>query len=709
MEQVISSALFEKFPEAKMIIDELVSKEAELKLTDSVLYFGFPKFYGYEEVDNVPDLLLLSKSHGLFVLRFDNESPLKFLSLVENQIDDLYSLIFSRLNESRALRARRGQIIFPCETFLYETPGCRDKKSESIVTSIESIIDILKKMETSFHNLLSDEQFLECRAILEGTKALAEKTNRIYNEEYEDSKAFILEKLEAEIKTFDFQQRASAISIIEGPQRIRGLAGSGKTVVLAMKAAHIHMTEPNAIILFTFYTKSLYDHVKNLITLFYRHFKKIDPNWTKLQIKHAWGGKGVDGVYYSACVNNGVPPTSFKEAQRFNYQKPFDYICEELVKANIVRPLYDYVLIDEAQDIPVYFFRLVYQLTKGERDKKNIIWGYDELQNIFKVKSRTPRELFGSDEEDSDIINLDRSIQNLPTYLKNDIVLKKCYRNPLPILISAHALGFGIYNDENSPPVQMLESREHWEDLGYNVVSGTFEVGTDVVIERPAHNSPLSISRYCGVEEILQYYTAKNFEDEKEWIIQQIRLLLENGLQPEDILVIALDDKNARDYFKSITKMLLRENIFVNNVLLNPYNSTYFKKEGTVTLSTIHRAKGNESSAVIVIGIDALYFSRNSRFSRNKIFTAFTRAKAFLRISGIGEGAEYFFHEIDEALKNSPQLKFKQPSRDEVEMLQRDISDRTKKIEELKETFNRELDFIGLSEEEKEQFFKDNL
>ena len=34
-------------------------------------------------------------------------------------------------------------------------------------------------------------------------------------------------------------------------------------------------------------------------------------------------------------------------------------------------------------------------MAKGARDRKSIIWAYDELQNIFNVKLRTPEELFG--------------------------------------------------------------------------------------------------------------------------------------------------------------------------------------------------------------------------------------------------------------------------------------------------------------------------
>lgn len=544
---------------------------------------------------------------------------------------------------------------------------------------------------------------------MEGTKALTSSEQRELKEGDTSSKAYILSKLEDEIKNFDFEQRASAISIIDGPQRIRGLAGSGKTIVLAMKAAHIHLTEPTKKILVTFYTKSLYEHVKNLITRFYRHFKKVDPDWSMLNIKHAWGGSGIDGVYYSSCVDNGIPTIRFKEAKEANPSNPFDYVCAQSLKKNYsIKKSYDYVLIDEAQDMPVNFFKLIYRLTKGERDFKNIIWGYDELQNIFKVKTRSPKELFGLDEDGEDCIDLDRASRHLPRYLENDIILKKCYRNPRDILIAAHALGFGVYK-ENNMPVQGLEDQAHWEDLGYIVKSGNFDIGSQVVVERPDKNSPLSILKYEAQAELLQHYKAKSMIDEADWIVSNICDFIKEGLKPEDIMVIALDDRRARRYFSDITEKLSKISIQANNILLNPYGSKSFIKKEYVTLSTIHRAKGNEAAAILIVGIDALYYERNSKFGRNKIFTAFTRAKAWLRVSGVGSQAEYFFDEIDRAISKTPCIEFIQHNPEDIETLQRDLSNQKQALKRLRDQMEEQMDMLNVSEEDKVNFFKGEI
>ena len=69
-----------------------------------------------------------------------------------------------------------------------------------------------------------------------------------------NSKGAIIKQIEKEIANLDEWQKKAAFEIPEGPQRIRGLAGSGKTVVLALKAAYLHSQHPEWTIAITFYT-----------------------------------------------------------------------------------------------------------------------------------------------------------------------------------------------------------------------------------------------------------------------------------------------------------------------------------------------------------------------------------------------------------------------------------------------------------------------
>lgn len=94
--------------------------------------------------------------------------------------------------------------------------------------------------------------------------------------------------------------------------------------------------------------------------------------------------------------------------------------------------------------------------------------------------------------------------------------------------------------------------------------------------------------------------------------------------------------------------------------------------EGRITLTTVHKAKGNEGFAVHVVGADAV-FGYPSKSNRNRLFTAMTRAKGWLRVTGVGSAATNLVQEIDSAKKNSPYLRFKYPSASDLELMKRDL------------------------------------
>ncbi|MGZ8996644.1 MAG: hypothetical protein ACXW3P_09170, partial [Rhodospirillales bacterium] len=81
---------------------------------------------------------------------------------------------------------------------------------------------------------------------LEGAKALGRSVRRRVDDPAKKPAAAALSNLEEEIARFDSQQRYVALTNLACPQRIRGLAGSGKTVILAMKAALAHIEKPSA-------------------------------------------------------------------------------------------------------------------------------------------------------------------------------------------------------------------------------------------------------------------------------------------------------------------------------------------------------------------------------------------------------------------------------------------------------------------------------
>lgn len=78
---------------------------------------------------------------------------------------------------------------------------------------------------------------------------------------------------------------------------------------------------------------------------------------------------------------------------------------------------------------------------------------------------------------------------------------------------------------------------------------------------------------------------------------------------------------------------------------------------------------------------------------------SFTRTKAWLRVSGWGDKANYFFREIEESLLNAPSLIFEVPNIEEIETIQRDLDSKSSEIYKLHQMVG-ELRDQGFSEEE---------
>lgn len=650
--------------QALTFINHIKSVEAQLKLTDSNLYYDFPIFKDFDGDILISQLLVVSKNHGILAISFDNSESIDILEKQENLITDieqLHSIIFSRLLRNKSLRQSKTELIFPITSFIFNSNLKEDTEIDEItcISNFGSLETFLKSLETT---KIGTDVYSELIATIEGAKGLLKAKERP-NIDESKVKGITATAIEKEINSFDEFQKKAFINEIIGPERVRGLAGSGKTVVLALKAAITHLRNPEANIVYTFYTKSLYQHIQRLITRFYRQYDDKDPDWEKLKIVHAWGSSTNNGIYYEACERNQIPFLSFSQASSKNPVNPFDYACKEILSAPKIETIYDYIFIDEGQDFPESFIKLCLRLCNNGR----IVWAYDELQTIFQAK--TPGI---------------ETVLDGTTYkgLEEDIILYKCYRNPREVLVTAHAVGFGIYGDKI---VQMLDEKDYWQDIGYKIVKGDFKEGEQIVIERPKENSLETISNHFKKEEIVRVNTYKDYSGEVHQCVKNILEDLNLGLLPDDILVVVVDDRNAKKYLNDIQSLLAHAKVKSNNIHADKFSIKDFSIEGHVTLSTIHKAKGNEAYSVHVLGTDSLYSLEPTIRERNLMFTAITRTKGWVSISGIGDAALKWELEIKKALEKCPNIEFKYPSKKELSIMKRDIQEKaTRKSKQAK-------------------------
>ncbi len=646
------------------------------------LFIGYP-IIGTSEGRYSIDALWISPDKGLVI--FDLVEGTNPGGYSQRQ-DDAANKLEAKLKTHSEL-VRRRKLLVPIHTLSF-APGMNDGEKYAVegypLKSPGTLEEALKDFQWP------DRTEDSCEAVLSAIQNIStirkSKTKRIVMKE--DSRGAKLKRLEDSIATLDNLQGKAVIETVDGVQRIRGLAGSGKTIVLALKAAYLHAQHPNWRIAVTFNTRSLKGQFRRLITNFSIEQTGEEPDWDNLRILSAWGAPGGserDGIYHEFCRAHDVEYFDFRTARNtFGSGNEFSGACERaLGPVREKKPFYDAILVDEAQDFPTGFLRLCYEFLN---DRKRLVYAYDELQNLSGVSMLPPEEIFGKNLDDSPRVQLDTSSPSGP---RHDIILEKCYRNSLPVLVTAHALGFGIYRHPPKPDalglVQMFDHPHLWEEIGYRRKSGELKDGSDVVLYRTEESSPKFLEEHSSKDDLIQFIFFENEETQAEWVAEAIRTNLEaDELRHDDIVVINPDPLTTRERVGPIRRRLLDVGINSHLAGVDTDPDIFFPSGGaSVTFTGIYRAKGNEAGMIYIINAQDCHSGTwNLARVRNQLFTAITRSKAWVRVLGVGDNMLQIIKEYETLKEKNFELSFKYPTeeqRKQLKIIHRDLTSEERK------------------------------
>lgn len=492
----------------------------------------------------------------------------------------------------------------------------------------------------------------------------------------------------------DKLQEEIALHIPDGPQQIRGIAGSGKTTIMAKKAATMHLQNPEWDISFTFNTRSLYQTVENSIERFYRDLASgAEVDREHLEILHGWGqapssgGQRHNGIYRKIAEIAEIDPYR-KRNELSNDMDLSDQLgahCRDLLESNDVEipQIYDAILIDEAQDFHPDFYKMCYAALK---EPKRLIWAYDEAQSLSKLSAPSPLEIFGTDENEDPIVDLSGSYEG---GVKKSHIMRQSYRTPRDVLMGAHAIGMGLYSENGI--VHTITNAEDWEAIGYTVEGDFSDVGSEIRLRRDRNLSPHPLQSYEEAKPLIDFQKYEEFDDELRGVARNvIKDITEDNLSPEKIMVVILGPPMWRKMQISQMESLLNEKASeVENDqdelahLAGGENRNEFWREGRVTLTGINRAKGNEAASVHVMGINTIDKSNWQRsqiesggkwrdnyvHARNELFVGITRSEGWCSISGHGTSSIINEAEIVVDIVNSPDpiLEFEAPDPSEMD------------------------------------------
>ncbi|WP_332817544.1 DEAD/DEAH box helicase [Sphingopyxis sp.] len=658
----------------KPVASQAVAKLIEANFPgEGVLYIGYPVLANLVDVISV-DALWISPERGVILFQIIEQDSAEGFEAAQ---DTYANALEARFRLHKELMDGRHLLAVPQVVTYAPMAGKNGIDRYPIACTDDYLLEILKSYKWDHSNL-----FKSALSVIQSIQSIR-KSRRKREAPALNTRGALLKALEDSIANLDARQSRAVIETVEGVQRIRGLAGSGKTIILALKAAYLHVQHPDWKIAVTFNARSLKTQFKELIEVFVFQQTNERPDWDNLQVINAWGGPGGpdnSGVYFQFCLVNQIEYWNFGQAKsRFGFNEAFKQVTAlALEGAPKPKPIFDTILVDEAQDFHPNFLQLCYL---SLREPRRLVYAYDELQSLTEASLPPPEEIFGSKADGSPNVRFSPPAQGKPS---EDIILEKCYRNSRPVLATAHALGFGIYRDVDPKTgtglVQMFDRSDLWQEVGYEVKAGTLDDGQAVSLARTDDSSPPFLELPSSVDSLIEFVEFANDVEQAQWLVEQIeRNLTTDQLKHEDIIVINPDPISTQANVAIPRRMLFEKGIQSHLAGVDTSSDVFFRSDGeSVAFTGIFRAKGNEAGMVYVINAqDCFGTPYNVARVRNQLFTAITRSKAWVKICGFGPQMTKLREEFDRIRSNDFELNFTYPDAETRKFLKVVNRDRT--------------------------------
>jgi superfamily I DNA and RNA helicase len=396
----------------------------------------------------------------------------------------------------------------------------------------------------------------------------------------------LLEKIRQKIVLFDGDQtRFIYEELHQEVVKIQGLAGTGKTELLLHRLKELYTENDTNKIAFTCHNIALANKLRSRVPEFF-DFMKVDEQirWNeRLWVFHGWGSQKYHdnlGLYSLICSIYKLPfytagDGSFQRA----CEKSLSYLKTLEENGTEIKPYFDYILIDEAQDFPDEFIELCKKATSN-----TLYLAGDIFQDIFEMQELASEP---------------------------DFSLNKVYRTHPKNLMFAHAVGMGLFEN---PTITWLE-KNGWDACGYltSAEERNYKLTREAILRfQELETDGLEYTKIIPTSEIM------------DSIIKTISEIIDShsDVLPDDIAVIFTKERLSRIDYDFIT--FLQANIFQK---FNWNSSVTYKdkkvEKGKVTISNKNNIKGLEFPFVICVANHQI----TRKFTeRNTLYMSLTRS-----------------------------------------------------------------------------------
>ncbi len=278
------------------------------------------------------------------------------------------------------------------------------------------------------------------------------------------------------VQVMDREQERLAKSMGEGHRLVRGVAGSGKTIVLTCRARHLRELHPDWRILVLCFNRVLAEHLARTIG---------EDDRLEVLTFHAWCARELRRAKIP------LPPTPERGAAWHEYwERVPTLLLDAYAAGRAPAGAYQGILVDEGQDFANDWYRALQKALDPATN--SLLVALDSSQNIYKRKSSW-REL---------------GLQ----VVGHSRVLRVNYRNTRPILDAAYRI------------IRELDSHASVPDAA----AGS-QPDDHVTPDRALRDGPPpQLHRHSALPVASKFAQA--------WVKER----LDRGVSPEDILVLAL-------------------------------------------------------------------------------------------------------------------------------------------------------------------------
>lgn len=632
-------------------------------LTSIINNFRDKKIYAIVEAEildaklyaNPEDIVVWIEDLGIFVLEIKSHKIQGIKSIENNVPQVIYqgriesdsSIIDQPMNFAYKLRASLEPLLdkkgfaFPSLYFAAWLPNISpeelEKRNQKISYAKLWLSDMLERQAFL-------ERLTECKDIMRGEGAKRETLEILVQDIFGCSSGLrpfkVIKPRSVSIGSLGFQiaARENQIKklsreqeeligheqILNGPKVIRGVAGSGKTVVLANLVANKlleHYDEKRLFqgdqikILVLCFNKTLVPYLKNLIKQCFEQQKRNSTLFPE---------RSLDVINIDKFAHNSARQAGFRlKLKGCNSEEEN---ISSLVERGVHRCAYDHIFIDEGQDIDLIWFDWIKTLSKQYQSGPSILIFYDDAQNLYGQK----RPGVGAVPPWNSFLGAAINARGART------IMRVGHRNTNEILTFSFNLLLGTFAPRDPEMAQFSDIAAYTkETLPDDPQLGHPNAGKPCIEKLDKRRYLINFAIHKGS------FPEVFIDDSQEVLINKLIDKLKydidpsrGNIDPSHILIMT----RYKNDVEIITKYLDSKGIKCHPVV-DGTRDEYIFQEGKITVSTIHSAKGYTAHICHIMFVNKLNqpgqrdLSDEQR-SRAMLHVGCTRAMSYLSLWG---------------------------------------------------------------------------